>query len=173
MIYLRGFILILCLCAASYADDGYFNQFVYHSVNQETDPDFPPRYIYYFVADDFPFEVPMGKDADLIVMLGLFLQQDGTFQIFYNDGIRPHGSETWPPRFCLNISGTWSVPENSLILKDANGKIILQADRAVIDGRNAMRATFTQDFQVAELKGLEHGLVSSQSQSPQSAFRCF
>lgn len=153
-------------------DEAYFRQFLYHSVDLNNDPDFPARYRYYSLANDFPFEIPLGDAGKLIIMFNLYLNPDGTFDSWYTDGIEPKGSNTWPIRHCLITHGTWSVPDKEMEVRDEQGRLIYTGSRAVVYGQNAVKLHFTADFQIAELRGTEKAFVSSQSDSPK-ADRCF
>lgn len=145
-------------------DEDYFKQFLFHRDPVGSDPDYP-AYVYWLLDSDYPSRVPIGNNKELILMTSFEFNSDHTYKMRYTDGIGDVGSDTWYPRNCKATSGTWSVPTQSLILKDAAGIPFLQGDRLLKDGKNEVLLTYLPTFPVAELRGQQTSYGMAQSQT--------
>jgi hypothetical protein len=162
-----------CLASAGPDDLAYFQQFQYREVNQEKDPDFPPRMIYYFFGSDFDFRVDYGQDQFLIVTISVFLNADQTYDIVYRDGVGQKSSPNqWMPRQCLEMRGRWAVPDKTLLLYNEQGEPILEGARLFKDGQNAANVKVLSAFEVPELRGASSPFFIVQDQGDKPARIC-
>lgn len=143
-------------------DEAYFRQFLYRIENVGNDPDYPVK-IYWLLLADALTPIPLPQNKSLYLLNDLKLNDDGTFQIEYNDGIGDTGASTWMPRYCVVLEGTWSVPDKSLIFTSKDGRQIMKGDRHFAHQKNAVMFTFLPAFPVKELRGLQAAFDMGQS----------
>jgi hypothetical protein len=167
---LACFLLTGPLAIAGADDEAYYKQFHYVAENQSADPDYPDM-IYYFLAADMYHPIAHSPTQDIMMMNDVKITDDGKFVMAYSDGLRDQGSQSWAPRYCFSVDGTWSVPDKTLLFKDANGKVIMEGTRYFLNQKNAMMITYKAGFPVSELveKQNPYGIVQA---NYEPTFRC-
>lgn len=156
-------------------DEAYFRQFLYRREDENNDPDFPPKYRYYILVSSIPFDVPLASGETLKAWFDIKLNGDGTFEQVYRDYLLPVGHRPDDPygeRQCVKSAGTWSVPGTELEMRDSGGKLIFIGARDFVQGRNAIRFSFTDAFLAQELHGVSHAFVMAQGDT-EPWMRCF
>lgn len=177
-ILLLSAVIILSTSFLTFAgpdDEAYFRQFLFRKVNLEKDQDFPPRYRYYSIAHDMPFEIAYPNGDKLTVLFNLYLNEDGTWDAMYTDFIKPAGyreGDSLAIRTCSVTRGTWLVPDKELVIVNEAGETIYNGERSIVWGKNAVKFRFTDAFPISELRGVAHNFVTNQSDNP-PWLRCF
>src|SRR5262249_49583008 len=108
------------------------------------------------------FDVGTSDQGQHVVgITGLFLVNDGSFVLKWSE-ITDQG---FPIDFGDRFEGKWSVPGDQLIIGD-----IATGERAVFDGRNAVKLTFIRDLHTPGLKGktaiLDYGFSNERINDP-------
>jgi hypothetical protein len=144
-------------------DEAYFKQFLYKEIVDASDPDFPLTSYQWLVAG-FPFEVELDATNNLLIQFSILLFPDGKFLARYNDHIQGKGSSSFYPRYCHIIEGEWSVPDANLILKDKQGRLLLEGSRYQNYGQHGILFSVRPGFPETEVRGVSHDFSMVQSE---------
>lgn len=104
------------LAHAAQPDLDYFKRFLYQEKVDDTDPENIKK-SYRYVMTEFDKKIPLSTGEVLNPSMSLFLLADGTYVVYYRENIFPDStSPGFRPAGCKKITGTWTVPEDKLIL---------------------------------------------------------
>jgi hypothetical protein len=133
-----AFVMTSAICLANDFED-YFKEFLYQVHVDDTDPENPITQSRYVMA--FPkTQLPLANGDSISMRLSLFLLKDNQFVVYYNEMRHPQGNPNqFYPNGCKKISGTWSVPEQKLLLPGVG-----YAERTQIDAQQGMIIHLTE-----------------------------
>lgn len=154
-----SFAILMSVSSSSFADENdvaYFKQFIYVKESIGNDPDFP-QYQYRFISPKWNDMVPMSDGRYLNPSVSIFLYENGTFMMTYKENYFETPTSTqFMPGPCRKIEGKWSVPQKQLVLEGVG-----RADRALVDGKNAMELIYDVNLNSAGIK--DHHVEASYS----------
>jgi hypothetical protein len=122
-------------------DLAYYQQFPY---TFKEDADGNKTYRYLMSTELQGVEVGKIDLGTVYITMMLGLNTDGTFTAVFSEMTE----RFFPVDMHDMIKGNWSVPGDQLVLGD-----IAVGERAVFDGRNAIKLTFVKDLHTPGLKG--------------------